>query len=248
MLGWTLIAAGGVVILYCLASTAAVGMVPFTNLLCAGGAVLLLLGILEHRFGETPLALKLKKVLLPLAAAGLAVFLVLEGLIIAGAAKQDREPADYLLVLGAGLRGDEMSLTLQNRMDTALAYESGETIVVSGGQGHNELIPEAEAMGDYLVEQGIPESRIIREERSTSTMENLLYSKELIEKDSGKPITELRIRIVSSDFHAFRIRMLAKRAGYGEIGCCGAETPAWTVPSSYIREAAALVKSFFLDR
>ncbi len=248
MLSAVLYGAGGLLVLYWLLSTCFVGTVGFTNVLCAAGAVLLLLGAVERRFGGSPAAVRVKKVLLPLTAAGLAVFFALEGLILSGAAHRDREPADYILVLGAGLRGEEMSLTLLLRMETAVSCEQGEVIVVSGGQGWNEAVPEAEAMGSYLLEQGIPPERVIQEENSTSTMENLLYSRALIEEDSGQEISALRVKIITSDFHCFRARMLARRAGYARVSSCGAPTPGWVLPSSCIREAFALVKSFFLDR
>lgn len=248
MLSALLCGAGGLLVLYWLLSTCFVGTVGFTNLLCGVGILLILLGVLERRFGGNPAVLRVKKVLLPLAAAGIAGFLVLEGLILAGAARKDEAPADYILVLGAGLRGEEMSLTLLMRMETAVACEQGEVIAVSGGQGRNEDIPEAEAMGDYLLSQGIPADRILREDQSTSTMENLVYSRALIEADSGKDISELRVKIVTSDFHCCRALMLARRAGYTQASGYGAPTPGWVMPSSCIREAFALVKSFLLDR
>ncbi|MGI5893730.1 MAG: YdcF family protein [Candidatus Merdivicinus sp.] len=247
MLAAGLYSLGSVIVLYCLVSTLAVGMIPFTNLLCVGGITLLILGFLEQKYGTFPIARRLKKILLPVAAVGLVGFGILEMLIIGSAAHKDSEPADYLLILGAGLRGEEMSLTLLSRMQTAVSCEDGEKFVVSGGQGKNESIPEAQAMQNYLLGQGYSVERILTETQSTSTMENLIYSREIIEKDSGRPIQEVKIKIVTSDYHTFRAKMLAKRAGYGEVSSYGASTPFWTIPSSYIREAAALVKSFLMD-
>lgn len=248
MLSFLLGGTGLVLVLYWFISTLAVGPVGFTNVLLVAGIAGIVLGVLDYRYGQISGVLRVKKVLLPLLLAGVACFAVLETLIIVNAAQKDREPADYILILGAGLRGDQPSLTLVERLDTAIECDNGEIFVVSGGQGWNETIPEAEAMAKYLEEHGIPAERIIQEDRSTSTMENLRFSKPLIEADSGKPVSELHIKIISSDFHAFRAKMLAKRAGYTQVTASGAETPAMVAPSSYIREVFALVKSFFFDR
>lgn len=238
---------GAVLVLYWLISTLSVGSVAFTNVLLGVGVLCVALGILDHRFGQLPGVLRFKKFFLPLLAVGIAGFAVLEILIAVNAARKDQTPADYLLILGAGLRGDQPSLTLVERLDTALECDNGEIFVVSGGQGWNESIPEADAMARYLEEHGIPKERILREDRSTSTMENLRYSRKLIEADSGQEIGDLHVKIISSDFHAFRAKMLAHRAGYSQVTSCGADTPAMVAPSSYIREAFALVKSFLLD-
>ena len=91
---------------------------------------------------------------------------------------------DAVIVLGAGLRGENLSLILRNRLDAAVEYynENPEAvIVVSGGQGPDEDIPEAEAMERYLYEQGVPLNKIIKEDKSTSTEENFKFSKELLE-------------------------------------------------------------------
>ncbi len=238
---------GIVLLLYWLISTVSVGTVAFTNVLLGVGAVCLILGILEYRFGQMAGVLRFKKFFLPVLAVGIVGFAALETVIVVNAAQKDDTPADYILILGAGLRGDQPSLTLVERLDTALECDNGEIFVVSGGQGWNESIPEAEAMARYLEEHGIPEERIIKEDQSTSTMENLRYSREFIEENSGQDISTLHIKIVSSDFHAFRAKMLAHRAGYTQVTTCGADTPAMVAPSSYIREAFAFVKSFLFD-
>lgn len=248
MLGCLFWGAGLLLVLYWLVSTLSVGLVGFTNVLLAVGVLLAAVGTLDLKYGQLPAVRKAKKVLLPVLAAGLVCFAVLEALIIAGAARKDDSPADYILVLGAGLRGEEPSLTLIERLDLALESDSGGTFVVSGGQGPNEAIPEAEAMARYLEEHGVSPERIIREDRSTSTMENLRFSRELIEADSGRDIASIRVKIISSDFHAFRVKMLARRAGYAQAAASGSATPAMVAPSSYIREVFALIKSFLFDR
>ncbi|MBO4289810.1 MAG: YdcF family protein, partial [Lachnospiraceae bacterium] len=97
---------------------------------------------------------------------------------------------DYMIVLGCGIRKDgTCSPLLRGRVDRALAFAKKQkeltgkelTFIVSGGQGPNEVIPESRAMKDYLLEQGVPEERIAEEDRSTSTFENMLCSKKIIE-------------------------------------------------------------------
>ena len=173
---------------------------------------------------------------------------MLEGLVISGAVQKDRTKSDYIVVLGAGLRGDQLSLTLKQRLDAALVCEQGETIVVTGGQGWNETVPEALAMKRYLTEQGIPEERILMEDRSTNTNENLDNAKEMIEAHSGKNFSDLKVKIISSDYHCFRAKLIAKRHGYTRVTAYGAGTHPLLIPSFYIREGLALAKSFLLDR
>ena len=100
-----------------------------------------------------------------------------------GCAPTGQEKA--VVVLGAGLRGDRPSRLLRERLDKAYAYycENPDlTIVVTGGQGRNELRPEGAAMRDYLVARGVPEQQIISEEKSTSTEENFALSRQLMEQ------------------------------------------------------------------
>ena len=96
---------------------------------------------------------------------------------------------DTLIVLGAQVNGTKLSNSLKLRLERAKEYldENPETIaVVSGGKGSGEEISEAEAMYEYLVSQGIDETRLIKEDRSTNTNENLKYSLALLEEKSNK--------------------------------------------------------------
>ena len=103
---------------------------------------------------------------------------------IVSAAKEDiPNDADYLIVLGAGVNGTEPSLSLYNRLAASenwLREHPNSVAVLSGGQGQNEQISEAECMYRWLVNQGIDASRIFKEEKSTSTEENIVFSKAVI--------------------------------------------------------------------
>ncbi|WP_102274920.1 YdcF family protein [Cytobacillus massiliigabonensis] len=142
----------------------------------------------------------------------------------------------YLIVLGAKVNGEEMSLSLQNRAKTALSYledNPNTVVIVTGGKGNGEDITEAEALRRFFADHNINEKRILLEDRSTSTYENLKYTKELYDIDEAV--------IVSNDFHLFRAATFAKKVdikGYP----LAAETPKVVRATLYIREYAAVIK------
>lgn len=162
-------------------------------------------------------------------------------------ATEDRaaEDARYVIVLGAGLQGTEPSPTLRARLDTALrlAEINPRTgVVVSGGQGMNEVVSEAAAMAAYLERQGLPASRILREDKSRSTWENLSFSAKLLIEHDWR--TETQVCIVTSDFHVVRARAIAMRAGFADICMIPAPTPLWILPNSWLREYFAALSSW----
>jgi uncharacterized SAM-binding protein YcdF (DUF218 family) len=114
-------------------------------------------------------------------------FIVIEMAIISemNAPKVDPiEDIDFIIILGAGLDGDQISRTLKQRLDKSvdvIKHNKDTRVIVSGGQGEGELISEAEAMGEYLINLHIPYKRLIFENKSTTTKENLSYSKGLID-------------------------------------------------------------------
>ncbi len=243
-----LLGVGVLLVGYYAVSTALMGPVSFSALLLAAGVVFIALALLDRRYGNLAGVVRFRKIAVPVVLAFLAVFAVLEGLVISGAARKDTRKADYIVILGAGLKGDQPSRTLVRRLEAALECEQGETFVVTGGQGWNETIPEGTAMAKWLEDHGVPAEQILIEDRSTNTHENLAFARELIEADAGKPVGELRVKIVTSDFHSFRAKMLAKRQGYSQVSSYGGKTPAALAPSFYIREGLALAKSWIFDR
>lgn len=129
--------------------------------------------------------MRLKAIIKGLFAVWLVSFLVIEGLILYAAYVEETFESDYVVVLGAGLFGDQLSPTLQYRLETCLSYLKNRPrvkVVVSGGQGTDEAISEAEAMKRYLTVHGIEKHRVIMEDKSTSTYENLLFSKKILER------------------------------------------------------------------
>ena len=153
---------------------------------------------------------------------------------------------DYIIIHGCGLKGGlEPTKLLSDRIDKAIEiYNKCKVkpyLIPSGGQGADEKISEAQAMKNYLMAHGIPEERILLEDKSTTTRENLLNSKEIIDEYGGKK----RVALVSSNFHVYRCLRLAKQIGFKCTGV-GAHTAFYYWPSALIREfiAVFLTKDF----
>ncbi|MCH6264065.1 YdcF family protein [Neobacillus citreus] len=150
--------------------------------------------------------------------------------------------ADYLIVLGAKVKGTEPSLTLASRIDAASVYlkKNPSTIVIaSGGQGPGEDISEAECIKRELQKLGINESRIVLEGKSTDTYENIRFSKNLIPKSAKDGV------VVTNDFHLYRALSLAADANLKVQGL-PADTPLIALPKSYIREYLAITKYYLV--
>ncbi|MBR6709201.1 MAG: YdcF family protein [Clostridia bacterium] len=154
---------------------------------------------------------------------------------------------DAVIVLGAGIHGERLSLTLKNRLDAALAYHCKNPdalIVVSGGQGPQENITEGLAMERYLLENGVPAGKILREERATSTRENFLFSMAVLEAN----VTDCdRVAFVSNDYHIYRAELIARTAGLETVTHTHNATPWYTVVPSGLRECLAVVKAWILS-
>ncbi len=189
----------------------------------------------------------IRKVFFALFIAWLFSFLVIEGFILTAVNPDGEARVDYVIVLGAGLRGETPSLTLHTRLMKGLEYlnEHPELkVVVSGGQGPGESITEAEAMKRFYMNKGIKESRIIKEGKSTSTMENLSFSKEILDKE--EKVSKNRVMIVTSDFHMFRSKYLAKKLDFIPYGM-PAKTPFYLWMDYSVREYFAVIKSLVFD-
>ncbi|WP_316570056.1 YdcF family protein [Neobacillus sp. YIM B06451] len=148
--------------------------------------------------------------------------------------------ADYVIILGARVKGETPSLALQARIDAAASYllDNPETIAIaSGGMGPGEDISEAEAIKRELVWHGISETRIIMEDQSTSTYENIKFSKALLPEGLRKGL------VVTNTFHMYRAKMIASDNGL-DLGGLPAKTPAQAVVKSYGREYLAITKYY----
>lgn len=160
-----------------------------------------------------------------------------------GAAGNPDVACDYVLVLGAKVNGTRPSLTLHERIQAAYEYVTAHPdaiAILSGGQGTDEGISEAQCMFNELTALGIDADRLWMESKSTSTKENINFSLALIQEKTGSRPTTLGV--VSSEFHLYRAGRLAKDCGITAIGI-----PAHTSWISlrlnyYLREVAAVWK------
>ena len=192
------------------------------------------------------------KVLLGLVLAGAVTFGALFGAVLCGSHDHIRGDPQVMVILGCQVKPWGPSVLLQDRLDKALDYLEDHPdliIVVSGGQGPDEPVSEARCMYDYLTEHGVDGARILMEDQSHNTVENLRYTMDLL-AEAGYDTTADMV-VVSNGFHLTRVRMLWSRAWEGEYTLSTLAAPSSHVPSRlkmYIREPLALVKSFVFDR
>lgn len=183
--------------------------------------------------------LPLRRVIVCILAVGAVLFVVAEGCIFAHYRDKGRPDLDYIIVLGAQMKQGGPSVVLKFRLDAAYDYLTAneDTLcVVSGGQGANEPCSEAEGMYTYLVERGIAPERILMEDKSTDTSENIAFSAALIggtDKDVG---------IVTNNFHVFRGVMLARHAGFENACGISARSNIYFQPNNLVREFFGIMK------
>ncbi|MGN1317546.1 MAG: YdcF family protein [Lachnospirales bacterium] len=154
---------------------------------------------------------------------------------------------DALIVLGCGLHGSNLSKNLKDRLDTAIDYYNNNPsalIIVSGGQGPQEDITEAEAMKDYLLKNNIPENNIIMEDKSTSTNENFKFSKKILDEKLDYDYT---VSYITNDFHIYRAGKLAKLNNLNAKGY-GAPTEFYSIFPNYLRESLAVIQLWIFGR
>lgn len=137
--------------------------------------------------------------------------------------------------------GDKVPPLLAQRLDKGLAiyekFNRKPVIIVSGGQGDDELISEAEAMARYLIDKGVPADSILLENKSRTTFENLIFSKELIRVQG---LEQDRVLLVTNSFHALRAGIYMKQVGL-KGRSIGSRTVLYFLPSAWIRETAGLI-------
>lgn len=204
-----------------------------TAMAAALGLVLLAWGVW---FRRVPRVLAVAVLVVLAAFAGLAVFLV-----TFGNQPTARYDEDAVIVLGAAVHGSELSKTLTGRLDVALAYHARNPkalIVVSGGQGPQENLPEGVAMGRYLVAQGVPEALVVVEDRATSTEENFAFSQALLDQ---RLAPGCRVVVISDEFHLYRASRLAAAAGLNATWI-GRATPWYFWTANYLREDLMVAK------
>jgi uncharacterized SAM-binding protein YcdF (DUF218 family) len=154
---------------------------------------------------------------------------------------------DAVIILGAGIRGEAVTLPLAYRLDKGVEYinkNPNAVVVVTGGQGPQENITEALAMEKYLISKGISDNKIIKEEKATSTYENFKFSKTLLDEHFKRPY---KITCITNDFHIYRAGQLAKIVGI-DATSYSARLQWYAVPITYLREFLAVLKLWVLRR
>ena len=175
------------------------------------------------------------------------IFVVVEANVVKDMSAKSEKGMDYVIVLGAKVDGSRITKSLKYRI--LMAYEYAMTnentvLILSGGQGENEDLSEAQAMYNYLAELGLPAERMIMEDKSTNTRENLQYSLQKIAKNEQMPeeeLSSLKIGLVTNGFHMHRALLTGKGGGYEMYGI-SAKSDTILLASSMVREFFALVK------
>lgn len=234
------------------------------------GLLLLLASVGLHFYGRirerVPLWLEVGVV--TAAAAFFAVFVIVELSMGFHFFSLRKDSADYAIVLGARVKGDEPGKALQYRMEKALEYariHPNTIMILSGGQGRGESRSEAEIMFEFLVANGIPEYQLIREDRSKSTYENLVYSKLIIEArerdrretlrrimaEAGYLIppeseTPIKVAVITSNYHVMRAKGIARKIGLPETTGIASRSDPVLFAHFCVRECFAILKDKFV--
>lgn len=190
---------------------------------------------------ETMISPGIRKLFLALFCIGLAIFLLVEGCVISGFWQKGEPGVDYVIILGAQMKHNGPSKALRYRLDKAALYleeNPNAKVIVSGGQGPDEHISEAQGMYDYLVSIGIDEARIIKEDKSRNTFENLTFSAQLLDKENDS------VAIVSNNFHIFRATRIARKVGYADVCGIAAKGEPYLQVNNMMREFFGVVKDF----
>ena len=149
-----------------------------------------------------------------------------------------------VIVLGCRVYGEQPSLMLKERLDAAYEYlvtNPGAVCILSGGQGQGENISEAECMYRYLLDRGISSDRLMKEDKSTSTRENLAFSKTILDEALGN---DYRTVIITNDYHILRAESLAEKEGFSSVTHTSGRTPLTIFIPCTLRECAAVIYYF----
>lgn len=207
----------------------------------AGGLFFLGLTVFIHLHLWNKMPVILQRLIIVFFVLGFVLFFFVEGLILTGFRAKGEIGLDYIIVLGAQMKEGGPSAALKFRLDKAYDYltaNEGTICIVSGGQGMNEPCSEAQGMYDYLVKRGISGDRILMEDQSTDTSENIAFSAKLLNTESDS------VGIVTNNFHVFRGVRLAKHQGIENV--CGIAAPSnvYFQLNNMVREFFGILKDF----
>ena len=179
-------------------------------------------------------------------AAGILLCLFLSVCMVMRANRKPQESPKAVIVLGCKVRNGVPSRMLRRRLESAKKAldETPDAIcIVSGGQGTDESITEAQCMFHWLTENGVDAERIFMEDKSTSTFENLSFSKKILDEQG---ISD-RILIATDGYHEMRAQMLAAHEGLTDTYAASAQTSWYLLPTYWVREWFGIVEAFVLE-
>lgn len=185
------------------------------------------------------------KVLRIIATAAVIAPLIFGFVLFACGAKDNADGSEKaIIVLGCGIDGERVSPKLARRLDKAIEYfneHPDKPVIVSGGQGVHDDIPESTAMKRYLVSKGVPDEKIIEESRATSTSAHFVFSKDITDMLPGGD----KIVFVTSRFQIYRASRYAAGKGF-EAHHIGARVPFYELPANYLCEMLAIVAEYVI--
>ena len=197
--------------------------------------------LLKRGFFISHFPLWIRRTFVILLCMGVMIFGIVEGFIISGFSMKGQPGADYVIVLGAQMKADGPSKALQYRLDEAIRYlneNPSSKVIVYGGQGSDEHISEAQGMYEYLVEKGIEKDRIIKEDKSVNTTQNLAFSAEYLDRERDS------VAVVTNNFHVFRAVKIAEKAGYQNVCGIAAKGEPFLQINNMMREFFGVMKDF----
>lgn len=211
------------------------------------GVFFLLWGIFYHKINESCTRSKVLKffraIVVSLICAEL-IFVLFIG--VYGQVDNVSYDEDAVVVLGAGIHGDQVTLPLKLRLDKAIEYHRKNPeaiIVVTGGQGFQESVTEASAMEKYLINNGLEQDVIIKEESATSTNENMRFSKDILDTYFEE---DYKIVVITNNFHIYRSTQIANSEGFDNVRHLHAGLQWYNMVPCYLRESLAILKMWVL--
>lgn len=241
---------GIIILLMILAMSARILGADFTEIFCIG-FVIMIYGVFIAGMISKNTDNKVIKVLSGLYRFAVAVFvisfIIIEGIIwydiIGSDLSHNTQNTKYIIVLGAGLDGAKPGNVLTERLEVALEYlntHKDAKVICSGGQGASEEVPESVAMENYFVENGISKDRILQDNKSMSTIENLENSKAILD---GRGDSNVKVSVVTSSFNILRARIISNQIGLN-ADYIGADSKFRFNLNYSVREYGAIVDNY----
>ena len=238
-----LLVAGGLFSVYGMTVISIIGVGGLFNLFyLVLGIVLIAIGILWRNKKEE--RRPWQKVFLVISGIAVIIFLVVEAAIIACAVQPADPGADYVILLGTQYRADGPSVDYRARLISAYEYlndNPGSILIATGGKGNNEPVSEAEGARIFLTARGIPEDRLLLEDRSRNTVQNIRNAYDLL-NEKGEDPSRCSVVIVSASYHLLRARLIAEKTGFNVSGTKGSTGLPILMPHFYTREFFAIIK------